>query len=181
VDLLAQHAVPRKALWIAAGLGDVEGVKRFLDRDGHPTAAARQLRPPFDLVGPAGFLSHPEPADEEILMEAFWVAMVNGRTAVLEYMASHGTPIDSLVWGTPVINVAVGNAWAPMVECLVRCGANLDVKGTHPDVTAREAARGMLEQFPQNADRRRIAELCGMDPDAILAEHHQQPHPPTET
>jgi ATP-dependent Clp protease ATP-binding subunit ClpA len=37
----------------------------------------------------------------------------------------------------------------------------------------------MLEMFPQDADRRRIVELCGMDPDAILAERDARPvNPP---
>ena len=42
-------------------------------------------------------------------MEAFVVAMLNGRAAVLEYMVSRGFNVDSLVYGSPVINVAVGN------------------------------------------------------------------------
>ena len=70
VDVLAQHARARKALWIAAGLGDVEGVDRFLDHRGRPTPAARSLRPPFDLVGPPLILAHPEPDDEESDEEA---------------------------------------------------------------------------------------------------------------
>lgn len=179
VDLLAERTRPRKALWIAAGLGDVDGVRRFLDRDGHPTAEARRLRPPFDLVGPM-MMSHPDPDDEEVLIEAFVVAMFNGRTAVLEYMASRGTPVNSLVYGTPVINIAVGNAWTPVVGSLVRCGANLDLRGWHPEESAREIARGMFEQMSQDADRRRIVELCGMDPDAILAERDARPETPPE-
>ena len=47
VDLVAARATPRKALWIAAGLGDVDGVRRFLDAHGKPTAAARKLPPGF--------------------------------------------------------------------------------------------------------------------------------------
>jgi hypothetical protein len=168
VDLLAERTRPRKALWIAAGLGDVGGVGRFLDRDGHPTAEARRLRPPFDLVGPM-MLSHPDPDDEEVLIEAFVVAMFNGRTAVLEYMVSRGTPLNSLVYGSPMLNFAVGNALTTVVECLIRCGADLDLRGTHPDQSAREMARGWFEQMPEDADRRRTVELLGMDPNTILA------------
>lgn len=170
VDVLAERAVPRDALWIPAGLGDVGGVRRFLDRDGKPTPAARRIRPNFDAVGQRGMLPHPDPDDEEILMEAFVIAMLNGRTAVLEYMVSRGVPVNSLVYGTPVINVAVGNTMMHVVECLVRCGADLDLEGWRPQQSARGIAREMLEDMPQNADRRRIVELCGMDPDAILAE-----------
>ena len=123
VDLVAARIAPRKALWIAAGLGDVDGVRRSLDAQGKPTPAARKLRPDFDAVAAVHMPSHPDPDDEEILMEAFFIAVLNGRTAVLEYMTSRGFPVDSLVWGSPVINIAVGNAMTPMVECLVRCGA----------------------------------------------------------
>ena len=168
VDLVAARIVPRKALWIAAGLGDVNGVRRLLDMRGKPTPAARRLRPDFDAVSAAGMLpSHPDPENEEILMEAFFVAMLNGRTSVLEYMVSRGFPVDSLAWGQPLINIAVGNAMTPMVECLVRCGADLGLQGWHPQQSAREMAREMFKSMSQNADRRRIVELCGLDPNAI--------------
>ena len=179
VDLVAARTVPRKALWIDAGLGDLEGVRRSLDTQGKPRPAARRLRLDFDGVGQRGMLSHPDPDDEEILMEAFSIAMLNERIAVLEYMASHGFPVNSLVWGLPVIIVAVGNAMTPVVECLVRCGADLDLRGWRPQMSAREVAREMFENTSQDADRRRIVELCGMDPDAILAERDAQPvNPP---
>lgn len=126
VDALAAHCTPRTALWISAGIGDIDGVRRSLDGNGKPTAEARKIRPDFDAVGPRGVLTHPDPDDEEILMEAFFIAMLSGRIAVLDYMASRGVPVNSLVWGTPFINVAVGNAWTPVVECLLRLGANPD-------------------------------------------------------
>jgi hypothetical protein len=179
VDLLAARVAPRRALWIAAGLGDVAGVRRFLDRSGRPTAAARRLRPDFDAAGRSGMLPpHPDPADEEILMEAFMVAMFNGRTAVLEYMLSRGFPVNSLVYGTPVIHLAVGNAWTLVVECLVRGGADLDLRASPADQSARELARGWFEEMPDDVDRRRVIELCGMDPNAILTERDARPAPP---
>ena len=179
VDLLAARARPRKALWIAAGLGDVDGIRQFLDREGRPTAEARLLRPPFDLVGPM-MSSHPDPDDDEILMEAFVVAMFNGRTAVLEYLASRGAPVNSLVFQNPMIAVAVGNAMTSVVECLVRCGADLDLRGWKPSQSAREIAREMLQQLPEDQDRRRIVELCGMDPVAVLAERRARPEAQSE-
>ena len=177
VDVLAARATPRDALWIAAGLGDVDGVRRFLDRRGRPTAAARRLRPDHDAAGRAGIPSLPEPDDEELLLEAFFVAVLNGRTAVLEYMAARGAPVNSLLYGLPVISIAVGNAMTAAVECLVRCGADLDLRGSRPDQSAREVARVLFEQMPNDADRRRIVELCGMNPDAVLAERDARPAP----
>lgn len=179
VDLLAARATRRNALWIAAGLGDVEGVRRFLDRSGRPTTAARRLRPDFDAAGPNGMLPRlPDADDEEILVEAFLVATLNGRTDVLEYMAGRGVPLDSMIYGTPVINFAVGNGWTRVVECLVRCGADLDLRGTHPNQSAREMARGLFEDLPDDPERRRIAELCGLDPVAVLAERDARQVPP---
>ena len=178
VDVLAARATPRRALWIAAGLGDVDGVRRFLDPQGRPTRAARRLRPDWVAVGKGGMPLHPDPDDEEILMEAFSVAAFHRRTAVLEYLASRGFDVNSLVWETPVLNLAAGNGWTAVVECLVRCGANPNIKGRHPDWTAREYAQYMLEQEPANPERRRIAELCGLDPDPILAEWNARPVTP---
>jgi hypothetical protein len=131
-------------------------------------------------VGQRGVLSHPDPDDEEILVEAFLIAMLNGRTAVLEYMVSRGFPVDSLIYGSPLISMAVGNAMVPVVECLARCGANLDLRGWRPAQSARELARELFEDMSQDADRRRIVELCGMDADAVLAERDARPmNPPS--
>lgn len=178
VDLLAERAIPRKALWIAAGLGDVGGVRSFLDASGRPKREVRKCRPDFDAVGQRGIAAHPDPDDEELLMEAFLVAMFNGRTEVLSYMASRGFNVNSLAWGSPLINMAVGNAWTAVVACLIRAGADLDLRGWRPQQTAREAARGMFEHNPRDERRRRIVELCGMDPDAILAERDARPVDP---
>jgi len=177
VDVLAVSATPRSALWIAAGLGDVDGVRRSLDRQGRPTSAARQLRPDFDAVGADRFTLLPNADDEEILLEAFLVAMLNGRTAVLEYMASRGTPVNSLLFDIPLVSLAVGNGWADVVESLIVCGANLDVRGGHSS-TARDMARFLFESSPGDPTRRRIAELCGLVPKQVLAERDARPFAP---
>ena len=108
-------------------------------------------------------------------MEAFFIAMINGRAAVLEYMVSRGFPVNSLVYDTPIINIAVGNGMTEMVECLVQCGADLNLRGWHPTQSAREIARSRFEDAPENLKWRRIVELCGMDPDGILAERNALP------
>ena len=187
VDVLAARAKPRTALWISAGLGDLEGVRRSLDGRGRPTKEARRRRPPFHAAARGPVTQHPDPDDEEILVEAFLVAMLNGRTAVLEYMVLRGFPVNSMTYGVPMISFAVGNGWANIVECLVRCGADLDIKGWRPEQSAREMAREFLESTPKDTNRRRIAELCGLDVDAIVAEINARPprqpaiHPFIET
>ncbi len=162
VDLLAAQATPRRALWIASGLGDLDGVKRSLDQRGRPTSESTTLRPPYDMVGGPPMLPHSEPDDDELLLEAFFTAMTNGRTQVIEYLASRGAPLNSLVWGNSLLMVAVGNGWAPVVESLLKGGADLDLHGWMPDTPPREIARDMYAQFPDQPARRRIAELCGI-------------------
>lgn len=181
VDVLVARATPRTSLWISAGLGDVDGVSRFLDRRGRPTAAARRNRPAFDVLMPTSIPSLPDADDEEILIEAVLVAMLNGRTEVTEYMLSRGTPVNSLIFGTPLVNLAVGNAWPDVVESFIRCGADLDLRGWMPNQSAREMAREMFEEDAENEVRRRIVEICGMDPEAILAERGARSAQPTTT
>jgi hypothetical protein len=170
VDLIASLTKPRKALWIAAGLGDVRGVARFLDSEGKPTAEGRRLRPDFDIVGPAWLSSHPDADDEEILAEAFLIAMVNRRISVLDYMIERGFPINTLVFGSPMLNFAAGNMMTDVVECLMRRGADPDLYGWRPDKSAREIARELFvdnEPTRGNAKLKRIVELLGMDPAAL--------------
>ena len=101
--------------------------------------------------------------------------MLNWRTAVVEYMLSRGTPVNSMIYGTPLVNLAVGNAWPAVLETFVRCGADLDLRGWMPSQSAREMARDMFEVDAANEVRRRIVEICGMNPDAILAERDARP------
>jgi len=121
VDLLAASASPRKALWIFAGLGDIEGVRGFLDQSGKPTVAARRLRPDFVAVGEQGFMPQlPEADDEELLLEALVVAMINGRAHMIEYLAERGAPVNSLAYGKPLIDVATNNRMTDVAAALAR-------------------------------------------------------------
>jgi len=113
---------------------------------------------------------HPDPDDEEILMEAFLAATLNQRAGVMEYMASRGFPVDSPVYGSPILHMVVGNSMVDSVESLIHCGANLDLRGWRPDQSAREIARAVFEANSNDVNRRRVVELCGMDPDAVVAE-----------
>lgn len=124
VDVLAARATPRKALWISAGLGDVGGVRAFLDSDGKPTRTARRLRPDFVAVGPPGFMPQlPDADDDELLLEALLVAMLNGRVEMIEYLAARGAPVNSLAYGKPLIEVATGNGMTAVAEALARASS----------------------------------------------------------
>jgi hypothetical protein len=176
VDVLAAHATPRRALWIAAALGDVSGVDEFLDSRGRPTSEARRLRPDFVAAGRPWFPLI-DADDEEILAEALLVATLNERAAVIEHLASRGAPVNTLVYGMPLVTFAVGNGLTAAVEGLVRSGADLDLRGVQGEPSARDMARSFFEQSSTNANLRRIVELCGMDPDAVLAERAARPAP----
>ena len=86
----------------------------------------------------------PDPSDEEILFEAFWVAALNGRIEVMEYLIARGLDVNCRAWGTPVVNIAVGNGWTPVAECLVRAGADLDIHEGNSNGTARDMARSLF-------------------------------------
>jgi hypothetical protein len=123
VEVLAARATPRKALWISAGLGDVEDVRGFLDSEGKPTRSSRRLRPDFVAVGPPGFMPQlPDADDEELLLEALVVAMLNGRVEMIDYLAARGAPVNSLAYGKPLIAVAEGNRMTAVAEALARAG-----------------------------------------------------------
>jgi hypothetical protein len=180
VDLLAAHTRPRRALWIAAGLGDVDGVRRSLDAQGRPRREATRLRPDFSAARPwvMPVAQLPDADDEDLLVEAFVVAMLNGRIAVLEHLIARGFPLNTLRLEEPLVNFAIQSASDAVVETLVRCGADLDARGTLSGQSAREVARTIFENRPENAKLRRIVELCGLDPVAILAERDARPVEP---
>jgi len=123
-------------------------------------------------------LSIPAPDDTEILAEAFFVALLNDRIAVLDYMIDRGFPVDYLEWEMPFVSFAAGNQRLRVVECLVRRGADLDLRGRHPDVSAREMARERFKAMPTDPTARRILELCGAgDPERMIAEMEARPAP----
>jgi hypothetical protein len=170
VDVLARHVVPPQSLWVAAGVGDVDGVRRNLDGNGKPTEQTRRLRPSFDAIAQFPMPSHPEPDDEEILAEVLLIAMLNGRTNIIEYLASRGANVNTMIYESPLINIAIGNGMTAMVDCLIRCGADLDLKGSMPDQTARQLAHDMVLNARPRDRFFAIARLCGHDPESILAE-----------
>lgn len=171
IDLLASKATPRKALWISAGLGDVQGVASFLDRNGRPTSAARDLRSPFDCTPNFQVTPLYDPDDDELLIEALSIAAFNGRANVIDYLASRGVNLDNMAWGVPIVNIAAGNGWLDSVEVLVRNGANLDLRSEiDSNGTARDMARWMWNNSNDSPTYRRIAELCGLDISELRAE-----------
>src|SRR5262249_47823147 len=71
--LLAARANPRDTFWVSAGVGDARRLRRYFDRNGKLTPAARKNRP--DLMALSGHADTmlPEPGDDVILWEAAFV------------------------------------------------------------------------------------------------------------
>ena len=161
VDLIARRVKPRKGFWISAGLGDAEAVKRYVREDGTLTDEARQVRPDFTAIGIMPLPSNPAADDQEIIWEAYLVAAFNQRFAVLDVLLDRGFPVDYMSWGQPILHLAVGNGWLPLVEHLIKRGANLDLKGWRPHMSARELAEERVLNPHGLPNAERILELCG--------------------
>ena len=175
VDLIASRVKPREAFWIWAGLGDAEAVKRFVNARGELSDAARSVRPDFTALGHFPAPSGSFPDDQEIIWEAFLVAVFNQRFNVLDVLIDRGFPVDYMAWGQTALHLAVGNGWLPMVEYLVRRGADIDLKGWRPHASARELAEERFKSSRGLPGTRRILELVGgRDPEILKREREDQ-------
>lgn len=183
VDLIARRVTPPRAFWIAAGLGDVDRVRRYIAGKGKVTAEARRNRPDLTAVGmlwTAGPPPNLEADDLEIMGEAFHIAGWNGRWAVMDVLLEAGFPIDhDRPLGGPLLALAVGNMILPLAEYLVSRGGDLDRRWGTMDAP-REMARWQVQRSPDSEDARRMAAICGAGtPERILAElDAKRPSPP---
>lgn len=161
VDMIASRVKPRDAFWIAAGLGDAEAITRYVDDQGVPTNEAWRNRPDFTALGHLPMPTNPAPDNHGLIWEAFLVAVFNQRFGVLDVLLDRGFPIDYIAWGSTALHLAVGNGWLPVVEYLVRRGADVNLKGWRPHLSAREQAeeRFLNPHGAPNAER--ILELVG--------------------
>jgi hypothetical protein len=183
VDLIAERVRPRRALWIAAGLGDVIGVRRYIAAQGKLTAHGRLNRPdPMAMGWFAGLPPNHEADDLEIMWEAFQIAGWNGRWTAMDALLEAGLPVDHAPTGWPLILEAVGSLQVPLAEYLVSRGANLDREWPTTG-SARMLAREHVRNNPQSEDALRLLRICGAGaPDQILAEldAKRQSPPPLE-
>jgi hypothetical protein len=182
VDLIAERVTPRKALWIAAGLGDVAGVRSFVEGKGKLTPEGRLNRP--DTMAMGSFVGLPpnhEADDLEIMWEAFQIGGLNGRWAAMDALLEAGLPVDHAPVAWPLVTEAVANMHVPLAEYLVSRGADLDREWDSYG-SARAIARFHVRNAPQSEDARRLLAICDAGtPEEILAEmdaKRQSPPPP---
>jgi hypothetical protein len=188
VDVIAERVRPRQALWIAAGLGDVAGVRNFVVRKGKLTRAARLNRPDTMAMGVMfGFLPPNADADDlEIMWEAFQMAGWNERWSTMDALLDSGLPVDHAPYGWPLLLLAVGNLIVPLAEYLVSRGADLDREwGSPVNGSARSIVRSLVENFhdPHDANLGRMLALCNAGTvEEILAkvDAKRQSPPPLE-
>lgn len=174
VDLLATRCTPRPALWIAAGLGDVAGMRRLLDAAGRPVRAAYDIRPAWELAHRGRALPATlDPSPEDRLFEALFIAVMNDRVDAAVFLAEQGAPLNR-VWGdmTPLA-MAVGARGdsSAMLEALLKAGADPDAPDASGSRSARQTAKWLfLDSSPRAPIRATIARLLGWDPEALLTE-----------
>lgn len=123
VDFIASRVTPRKAFWVAAGLGDISTMLGFLDQKGAPTEAARRDRPDFIAAGLPSPPCRPGAHALEVVWEAFFVAGINQRLAALDALLDRGFPVDAAPWGSTLLEWAEGNAKKPLADFLIEHGA----------------------------------------------------------
>jgi hypothetical protein len=174
VDVLAKRVTPRRALWIAAGLGDVAAVRSFIAGKARLTPEGRLNRPdPVALGLHAGYLPpHHDAADLEIMYEAFQIAGWNERWDAMDALLAAGFPIDYSPFNWPLLREAVGNLIVPLAEYLVSRGADLD-RDWPGHGSARAAARSHVQHGhdPHHERVRRMVTICGLESvEDILAE-----------
>lgn len=176
VDLIAERVRPRQALWIAAGLGDVAGVRSFVVRKGKLTRAARLNRPDTMAMGVvAGLLPpHADADDLEIMWEALLIAAWHERWSTMDALLEAGLPVDHAPFGWPLVLDAVGNLIFPLAEYLISRGADLDREWGPPvNGSARSFIRSLVENLhdPHTESVRRMLALCNAGTvEEILAE-----------
>lgn len=180
IDLLASQVEPRPAFWIAAGLGDVAAVTRYVDRDGSLRPAARRHRP--DLLATAlttWWTQIPNAPDRDIMLEAFFVAATNQRWEVLDVLLDRGFPIDYSPFGASILACFLQPPSIETFEYFMSRGANLDATLGNTGQTLRNWACQVVLHQPDNPDAIRLFKLMGGgDPEVARKRVEEQFGPP---
>jgi hypothetical protein len=186
VDLIAKHVTPRRALWIAAGLGDVSGVRSFIAGKQKLTREGRLNRPDLMAMGSVRWFPPNHEADDlEIMYEAFQIAGWNERWATMDALLDAGLPVDHTPIGWPLVLDAVGNLIVPLAEYLISRGSDLDREWPGHG-SARSVIRSIVANLhdPQTEKVCRMLEICNAGTvEEILATvdaKRQSPPPPEE-
>ncbi len=151
-DLLAEVTIVPDALYVAAGAGRMDHVRKWFSEDGSLRFEALRIRPNLADVGwpPA-----PPPRDNpgDALGEAFGLAAFSGRTEVMLYLLEHGADINASVHlGLTAAHLSVMNRRLETLRWLVDHGIDLTLQdgihhGTPLAWAQRTAAGSAVHQY----------------------------------
>ena len=152
VDVLLERVQPRKAFWIAAGIGDVPMLQSFFKPNGDLSPAAHRDRPGFSLLGsiPLGGLDRPCASELHVMWEAFMIAVMNSRTSVMVALLDRGLPVDFTPFWANAMHYCIEYENADVVKLLLARGANPDFKAWPDQKSPREMAKWWLDHSPDS-------------------------------
>lgn len=157
-DLLVEHGLHRRTLWLAAATGLLPVVRDWVAIDGSLLADPGPYRPDWADVGrPAGRPVTDDPA--EIVGEALVFAAANDRRSVVDYLLGAGADVDARPYrNTTALHFAIQFGRLDTVRHLLRRGASVTIE----DGTYGSDAAGWAEACENgNEDGTAIRRLVG--------------------
>ena len=127
-DVLVEHGLHRRTLWLAAASGLLPMVRNWVAADGSLLADPGPYRPDWADVGrPAGGPRTDDPA--EIAGEAFVFAAANDRHHVVGYLLDAGVDVDARPYrNTTGLHLAIQFRRPRMVRLLLERGASVTIE-----------------------------------------------------
>ena len=149
-DVLVEHGLHRRTLWLAAASGLLPLVASWVATDGSLLADPGPYRPNWADVGRrAGSPPTDDPA--EIVGEAYVFAAANGRRDVVDYLLDAGVDLDARPYlNTTALHFAIQFGRLGMVRHLLRRGASVTID----DGTYGSDAAGWAEACENGTDDR---------------------------
>ena len=149
-DVLVEHGLHRRTLWLAAASGLLPMVASWVATDGSLLADPGAYRPNWADVGRrAGGPPTDDPA--EIVGEAYVFAAANGRRDVVDYLLDAGVDLDARPYlNTTALHFAIQFGRLGMVRHLLRRGASVTIE----DGTYGSDATGWAEACDNGSEER---------------------------
>ncbi len=136
-DVLLEHGLHRRSLWLAAATGSLDLIKEWVTSDGALTRDPGPNRPNWADVGRESG-EPPTNNPSEIVGEALVFAAANNRLHVVDYLLDAGTDIDARPYrNTTGLHFAIQFHKPDMVRHLLSRGASTNIKD---DIHAGDAS-----------------------------------------
>lgn len=172
-DYLAEYGTLPNNMRVAAGLGRIDTLESFFDKDGKPTAAADQAR---GFHRPhSGFPAwRPTPGHrQEILDDALSFAVRNGRLAAMALLVERGADVNGIACNGSLLEWAVIKGRTDAVTWLLDHGADVNMKADF----ARNRGQTALHSaaFADHLDLFKLLVEAGADPTMRDDVNHSTP------